>query len=130
MTAAPQTTPLPFIDLLRARAARERRRIVFPESADLRVRTAVEFLARERIVEPILVLDPAAPETHAAVHALGVETIDPGSDARMSRTAADIFAAYAEIPTSEAVYRETIAGIRFDGMQYRTDIGHRAVTRR
>jgi phosphate acetyltransferase len=106
MTAAPQTTPLPFIDLLRARAARERRRIVFPESADLRVRTAVELLAREGIVEPILVLDPAAPETHAAVHALGVETIDLGTDARMSRTAADIFAARARKGLTEAAARQ------------------------
>ena len=106
MTAALQTTPLPFIDLLRARAARERRRIVFPESADLRVRTAVELLARERIVEPILVLDPVAPETHAAVHALGVETIDPGTDARMSRTAADIFAARARKGLTEAGARQ------------------------
>lgn len=80
----------PFIDLVRARAARHPRRIVFPESADVRVRTAVEFLARERIVEPIMLLDPAAPDTHAAVEALGVETIDPLRDERQERTIADL----------------------------------------
>jgi len=95
MTAAAHPASSTFIDLLRARAARSRRRIVFPESADLRVRTAVEVLARDGIVEPIMVLDPAAPETHAAVHALGVETADPTTDPRRGRAAADIHASRA-----------------------------------
>jgi len=63
---------------------------VFPESADLRVRNAVEYLARERIVEPIVILDPRAPDTHGAVHALGVETVDPMVDSRRDRTVADL----------------------------------------
>ena len=92
ISLAPAASPT-FIDLLRTRAARTLRRIVFPESADHRVRTAVEVLARERIVEPILLLDPAAPETHSAVRALGVETIDPLADPRRERTTADIFRA-------------------------------------
>ena len=79
-----------FIDRLRAHAARRPRRIVFPESADLRVRSAVELLARERIVEPVVLLDPEAPETHAAVEALGVEIIDPIRDPRRDRTIADL----------------------------------------
>src|SRR5262245_56358708 len=79
-----------FIDRLRAHAARRPRRIVFPETADLRVRMAVEMLARERIVEPIVLLDPGAPDTHAAVEALGVETIDPRGDHRRDRTIADL----------------------------------------
>ena len=79
-----------FIDAIRARAARRRRRIVFPETADVRVRTAVEFLAREGIVEPIVLLDPEAPETHGTVEALGVETIDPLRDTRRARTIADL----------------------------------------
>ena len=87
---APETTG--FIDRLRARAAREPKRIVFPESADVRVRTAVQLLARERIVEPIVILDPAAPETYPAIEALGVETIDPMSDERRARTTADLYA--------------------------------------
>jgi len=87
ISAPPQLAPR-FVDLLRARAARRPRRIVFPESADVRVRTAVEFLARERIVEPVVLLDPAAPETHRAVQALGVETIDPARDERHAQIAA------------------------------------------
>lgn len=102
MIAAPPPPSSAFIDLLRARAARHRRRVVFPESADLRVRSAVEVLARDGIVEPVLVLDPAAPETHAAVTALGVETIDPRDDVRLNRTAADIFVARGRKGMSEA----------------------------
>lgn len=85
----------PFIDQVRARAARHPRRIVFPESADPRVRSAVATLARERIVDPIVVLDPAAPETHADVRALGVPAVDPLADARRARTAAELLAARA-----------------------------------
>jgi phosphate acetyltransferase len=106
MTTVVQPTSTSFIDLLRARASRARRRIVFPESADARVRTAVELLAREGIVEPIVVLDPAAPETHAAVHALGVETVDPMSDPRYDRTTADIVAARGKKGLTEAAAAE------------------------
>jgi phosphate acetyltransferase len=95
MISAPGPSTPRFIELVRARAARHPRRIVFPESADLRVRAAVEWLARERIVEPIVLLDPAAPETHAVVRALGVETIDPATDARRERTVADLLTARA-----------------------------------
>ncbi|HEY2164708.1 MAG TPA: phosphate acetyltransferase, partial [Gemmatimonadaceae bacterium] len=59
------------------RAAAAARRIVFPESADERTRAAVAELARRRIVRPIVVLDPSAPETHDAVRDLGVEVFDP-----------------------------------------------------
>ena len=90
MTVSSSLTAPTFIDRVRARAARRPRRIVFPESADLRVRTAIEVLARERIVEPVVLLDPAAPDTHAAVEALGVETIDPIRDGRRDRTIADL----------------------------------------
>ena len=41
MSAAVVPVTSTFIDLLRARAARVRRRIVFPETADLRVRMAI-----------------------------------------------------------------------------------------
>ena len=99
-----------FIDLLRTRAARQRRRIVFPESADPRVRTAVEFLAAERIVDPIVVLDPAAPDTHAAVHRLGVETIDLTTDPRLARTATDIFRARKKKGLTEAYHKNKTYG--------------------
>jgi phosphate acetyltransferase len=66
-----------FLAELHSRAAAAARRIVFPESADERTRAAVVELARRGIVRPIFVLDPAAPETHDAVRALGVDVIDP-----------------------------------------------------
>ena len=89
LASVPPAAPS-FIDAIRARAAKRPRRIVFPETADMRVRTAVDFLAREAIVEPIVLLDPEAPETHASVEALGVETIDPVRDPRRARTMADL----------------------------------------
>ncbi len=71
-----------FTEDLLARAAARRRRIVFPESSDPRTLDAVRALMRDRIVEPVLVLDPATPDSHAAARALGVETIDPVTDQR------------------------------------------------
>ena len=93
MIAAPPLNTSTFVDLLRARAAANPRRIVFPETADLRVRTAIETLARERIVEPIAVLDPDAPDTHASVRALGVETVDATDGELLRRTAATLLTA-------------------------------------
>jgi phosphate acetyltransferase len=80
---------------VRARAARARRRIVFPESADERTLVAVRTLAARRIVEPVLILDPAAPETHAAVRAVGVEVLDPATDPRRERVVDDLLRARA-----------------------------------
>jgi phosphate acetyltransferase len=71
-----------FIPALLAKAAANRRRIVFPESTDVRVLDAIRVLAAERIVEPVIVLDSAKPESHAAARAVGVECIDPTSDPR------------------------------------------------
>ena len=82
-----------FLEEVRTRAAARPRRIVFPETADERTRAAVVVLARERIVEPVVVLDPAAPDTHGAVRALGVETFDPMIDARSAIDAAALYAA-------------------------------------
>lgn len=82
-----------FLEEVRTRAAARRRRIVFPETADERTRAAIASLARERVVEPVALLDPAAPETHAAVRALGVETLDPVADARRPAHAAALHAA-------------------------------------
>jgi len=69
-----------FLAGVHRRAAAELRRIVFPESADERTRAAIAELALRRIVEPVVVLDPLAPETHQAVRALGVEVRDPRHD--------------------------------------------------
>lgn len=77
-----------FIPDLLTRAAATRRRIVFPESGDPRTLAAVRALHRDGIVEPVLVLDPAAPETHAAALALGVETVNPATDTRRAATVA------------------------------------------
>jgi phosphate acetyltransferase len=71
-----------FLAQLLERAAAHRRRIIFPESADPRTLAAVRTLAAERIVDPVLVLDPAQPDSHAAVRALGLETVDPTTDPR------------------------------------------------
>jgi phosphate acetyltransferase len=82
-----------FLDGVQARAAASVRRIVFAESADERTRAAVAELARRRIVRPIVVLDPRAPETHAAVRALDAEVRDPAVDPLADVAAERLFAA-------------------------------------
>jgi phosphate acetyltransferase len=84
-----------FLDEVRTRAAASRRRIVFPESADPRTLAAVAELARLRIVDPVLILDPAAPETHTAAAAIGVALVDPDADERRSRVAGELLEARA-----------------------------------
>jgi phosphate acetyltransferase len=85
-----------FLRTLRARAAAAPKRVVFPESADPRTLGAVEVIARERVAVPVVVLDPAAPDTHAPWRALaaaaGGELVDPTTDPRRARTAADLVA--------------------------------------
>lgn len=76
-----------FVDAVRARASALRRRIVFPESADPRTLEAAAALKARGIVEPVLVLDGAAPESHARVRALGVEYVDPVTDVRREELA-------------------------------------------
>lgn len=71
-----------FVQAVRARASAHARRIVFPETADDRTIGAVTALREQRIVEPVVVLDPAAPGSHARVRALGVEVVDPATDPR------------------------------------------------
>ena len=75
-----------WITAIRARAARGRRRIVFPETTDERTLSAVATLAAEKIVDPVLILDPAAPGSHAHVEALAakvqIPVLDPASDPR------------------------------------------------
>jgi phosphate acetyltransferase len=71
-----------FLESVRTRASALSRRIVFPESADNRTLEAVAALYAKRIVQPVLVLDPTAPGSHARARALGVECVDPVDDQR------------------------------------------------
>jgi len=71
-----------FLEGVRRRAAALPRRIAFPEASDRRTLDAIAALTANRIVEPVLVLDPRAPETQTRRRALGVECIDPAADAR------------------------------------------------
>ena len=66
-----------FLAGVQARAAASVRRIAFAESADERTRQAISELARRRVVQPVVVLDPRSPETHDEVRRLGVEVRDP-----------------------------------------------------
>jgi phosphate acetyltransferase len=84
-----------FLETVRTRASASRRRLVFPESADDRTVAAVKEIVRLQLADPILVLDPRAPESHAAARGLGVPVIDPATDARAERLAHDLFAARA-----------------------------------
>jgi phosphate acetyltransferase len=79
-----------FLEGVRRRAAATPKRVVFPESWDTRTLDAVRILARERIAEPVLVLDPRRPESHSAAHASGVSVIDPAHDPRAARVAAHL----------------------------------------
>ena len=79
---------LGFLDAVRRRAAAERRRIVLPESWDPRILDAALELRRQAIAEPVLVLDPEKPESHAAARATGLEVLDPSAGARRDEAAA------------------------------------------
>jgi phosphate acetyltransferase len=69
-----------FLTDVQARAAELGRSIVFPETADERTLGAITEVARRGVARPVAVLDPAAPATHDAVRALGVEVRDPIAD--------------------------------------------------
>lgn len=81
-----------FLARLRARAAASPKRLAFAESSDPRVQEAVRRLHQERIARPVLILDPADPASHAAVRAIGVPVVDPGSDPRARILAEALFA--------------------------------------
>lgn len=75
-----------FLEELRARAEASPRTIIFPESADLRTQAAVRALAAERVVHPVIVLDPGAPDCHDQLRRLAeeldIEAVDPATDPR------------------------------------------------
>ncbi|MDO8502254.1 MAG: phosphate acyltransferase [Gemmatimonadaceae bacterium] len=68
-----------FIDSIRARASALECAIVFPEPHDERVLAAVASLASSGVVRPVLVLDPARPDTYAAARQTGAATIESDS---------------------------------------------------
>ncbi len=74
-----------FLADLTRRASESPRRLAFAEAADARVLDAVRRLRREGVAIPVLVLDPAAPATHAAAHATGCECVDPAHDPHADR---------------------------------------------
>jgi phosphate acetyltransferase len=82
-----------FLETVRTRASASKQRLVFPESAEERTLAAVAEIRHLRIADPMLVLDPAAPETHAAAMATGAPVVDPASDARSHRLASELVAA-------------------------------------
>ena len=87
-----------FLAGVRQRAAALDYRLAFPESADERTVEAVRVLARDRVVRPVMLLDPARPETHPAVHALeaeGVEVRDPRDETLRAVTLANLLDARA-----------------------------------
>lgn len=74
-----------FLADIRARAARQTKRIVYPETADPRVVEAVREVLALRIATPVLLLDPAAPVSHEQLRAFereGAEIIDVATDRR------------------------------------------------
>lgn len=79
-----------FLEGVRTRASALSRRIAFPESTDPRTLDAVRELAAKGVVKPVVILDPAAPDTHAAARAIGLECIDPSADARAEQVAATL----------------------------------------
>ena len=64
-----------FVERVRTRAATLGSSILFPEAHDERILEAVASLVESKIVTPVLVLDPARPESHARAIATGAPTI-------------------------------------------------------
>jgi len=91
-----------FLADVHARAAASVRRIVFPEAHDERTRAAVVELHRRRMVEPVLVLDPTMPDTHADIRALGLEVRDPTTDDLAPRAAERLHERRADRLTKDA----------------------------
>ena len=84
-----------FLTDLHSRAAESPRRIAFAESADERVLEAVRRLRKQGVALPVLVLDPAAPASHAAARATGAECVDPSHDPHSDRLVEALIAARA-----------------------------------
>ncbi|NUS98090.1 MAG: phosphate acetyltransferase [Gemmatimonadaceae bacterium] len=104
-----------FLQDVRTRAAAKRRRIVFPESADVRTLAAVTALSRDGIVEPVLLLDPSRPESHRAARETGVEVVDITAPAIVERTVARLLERRAAKGLSEVEARRVARDPLFAG---------------
>ena len=79
-----------FLDELRRRAGKRRRRVVFPEGRDPRIREAALIAAADRLADPVL-LGPAgelAREFAGDSRARAVRVVDPADPDRVERHAA------------------------------------------
>ncbi|MBM3908462.1 MAG: phosphate acetyltransferase [Gemmatimonadetes bacterium] len=76
---------MPFLSTLHSRAAEVPRLLAFAEAEDDRVLEAVRRIRREGLAIPVLVLDPARPESHAAAQATGAECVNPETDSHGDR---------------------------------------------
>jgi phosphate acetyltransferase len=77
-----------FLEGVRERARAIGARLAFPESSDSRTIAAVTSLVKLGVARPILVLDPAHPDTHQAARATGAECLNPETDGRRDAVAA------------------------------------------
>jgi phosphate acetyltransferase len=80
-----------FLATLRARAAATPQRLALAEADDHRVQDAARRLRDEGIADPVLVLDPAKPATHAGIAALGLPVVNPAEDPRTAAVADVIY---------------------------------------
>ncbi|MBI2408199.1 MAG: phosphate acetyltransferase [Gemmatimonadetes bacterium] len=85
-----------FLHDLHSRAAEIPRRLAFAESADERVLEAVRRVRKEGLAIPVLVLDPAHPETHEAALATGAECVDPTTNPHRDRLVEALISARAQ----------------------------------
>lgn len=113
-----------FTEELRVRAAAVRRRVALVESWDERVLAAARALAAGGIVEPVLVLDPSRPESHAAARAAGVEVVDTARDERRAGLAELLLARRAHRGMDEATAARLAATPLFlaDYLVHRSDV--------
>jgi phosphate acetyltransferase len=91
-----------FLEQVKMRAAALSRRIVFPESGDERTLAAVRALKRDRIVEPVVVVDPRMPAARLSLAGLGVEIVDPTRDPRREAIVAHLLQRRAHRGLTEA----------------------------
>jgi phosphate acetyltransferase len=100
-------TSVPFVERIRDRAGELQRRILFPESSDVRILAAVSEMAATRMARPVLVVDAArlTRKMHAEVEILVAEDVSPLEHAHqlLASGAADACVAGAVYTTAEVL---------------------------